>query len=190
MFHMRFHWVNKTLRKKKSCNSICCSCENNVRYLLEKSQLQLYYKAVAIHWYCLKRVYIFFCWVTHLKIIHSTFVNSSWHLFLKLWPEDRKFSAAKVGCSRSDQQSSWRCACPGACEQGRYLMELVRCEITNNWIFFMIEASKGRELERPLEWLNFKYGQDPHGLNFQASLQVPFSLTSLLPHWDTLIFVL
>lgn len=51
--------VNKTLWKKKSCYSIFCSCENNVIQLLEKSQLQLYCKAVAIHRYCMKRVCIF-----------------------------------------------------------------------------------------------------------------------------------
>lgn len=104
---------------------------------------QLYYKAAAIHRYCMKSFY-FFSWVTHLKIIHSTFVSSSWHLFLKLWPEDRKFTVATVGCSRSDQRSSWRCVCPGACEQTRYLMELVKCKILNNWIFYNDWSQQGK----------------------------------------------
>lgn len=43
--------------------------------------------------------------------------------------------------------------------------ELVRCKISNNWILVLIGSSKGKGAKRPLQSLNFKYDQEPHGLN-------------------------
>lgn len=66
-----------------------------------------------MHMYCMRRVCIFLH-VTHLKIIHSSFVPPS--NFFKFWHDERNFSAESLG----DPDLASRAACPGACEQACY----------------------------------------------------------------------